>query len=76
MFSKKCPLCGRKMKKIDGEYVCPYCQNDDDLDEEDEDEDIGDNLSVYDAALIWLSNGYDEDYMFGYTEEELEEALR
>lgn len=34
------------------------------------------NLSVYDAAMIWLSNGKDEDYMFGYTEEELEDALR
>ena len=33
-------------------------------------------FSVYDAADIWLSNGKDEDYMFGYTEEELERALR
>ena len=32
-------------------------------------------LSVYDAALIWASNGKDEDYMFDYTEEELEAAL-
>lgn len=34
------------------------------------------NLSVYDAALIWMSNGKDADYTFGYTEEELEDALR
>lgn len=33
------------------------------------------SLSVYDAALIWASNGKDEDYTFGYTEEELEEAF-
>ena len=46
----------------------PY--DDDDLDEESE------SLSVYDAALIWMSNGKDEDYTFGYTEEELEDALR
>ena len=46
----------------------PY--DDDDLDEE------GESLSVYDAALIWMSNGKDEDYTFGYTEEELEDALR
>ena len=46
----------------------PY--DDDDMDEEDE------SLSVYDAALIWMSNGKDEDYTFGYTEEELEKALR
>ena len=32
-------------------------------------------LSVDDAALIWLSTGKDEDYMFGYTEDELEDAL-
>mgnify|MGYP000637570226 FL=1 len=32
-------------------------------------------MSVYDAAQIWLSNGKDEDYTFGYSEEELENAL-
>lgn len=31
-------------------------------------------ISVSDAALIWRSHGKDEDYMFGYTEEELENA--
>ena len=43
----------------------------DDDDEECEDE----SLNVYDAAQIWASHGKDEDYMFGYTEEQLEEAL-
>ena len=43
---------------------------DDGDDEESEDE----SLSVYDAADIWLSNGQDEDYMFGYTESELRRA--
>ena len=33
------------------------------------------SISVYDAAQIWLSNGKDEDYTFGYSEEELENAL-
>jgi hypothetical protein len=32
-------------------------------------------LSVYDAADIWASNGKDEDYTFGYTEQELQQAL-
>jgi hypothetical protein len=32
-------------------------------------------LSVYDAANIWLSNGMDEDYTFGYSEDELRRAL-
>lgn len=47
---------------------------DDDIYEED-DEDSEERLSVSDAALIWASNGKDEDYMFGYSEEELEDAL-
>jgi hypothetical protein len=53
----------------DGEtYQCDYCLS------EYEDED-GERLSVYDAALIWASNGKDEDYTFGYSEDELEDAL-
>ena len=35
----------------------------------------GERLGVYEAALIWISHGKDEDYMFGYSEEELEAAL-
>ena len=42
-----------------------------DYDEDDDSE----SLSVYDAALIWASNGKDEDYTFGYSEDELEDAL-
>lgn len=38
-------------------------------------DDDSERLSVYDAALIWLSNGKDEDYTFGYSEDELENAL-
>lgn len=39
------------------------------------DEECEEKLNVYDAALIWASNGKDEDYTFGYSEEELEDAL-
>ncbi len=39
------------------------------------DDDEGEALDVYEAADIWLCSGKDEDYMFGYTEEELENAL-
>lgn len=42
---------------------------------EDYEEDDGEALSVYDAAQIWASNGKDEDYMFGYSRDELENAL-
>lgn len=43
--------------------------------EVDDDDDDDQTLSVDDAALIWLSNGMDEDYTFGYTEDELRDAL-
>lgn len=35
----------------------------------------GDGLSLGDAADMWASNGKDEDYTFGFTEEELQQAL-
>ncbi len=38
--------------------------SDDDWDDDDSEDE---SLSVYDAALIWMSNGKDEDYTFGYT---------
>lgn len=41
-----------------------------------ESEDECEYISVYEAADIWVSNGEDEDYMFGYTREELENALK
>lgn len=41
--------------------------SDDDWDDDDSEDE---SLSVYDAAFIWMSNGKDEDYTFGYTEEE------
>ncbi|MDP5874030.1 hypothetical protein [Streptococcus mutans] len=41
------------------------------LDDDYEDE----SLNVYDAADTWFSNGMDEDYTFGYSEEELRRAL-
>lgn len=40
------------------------------------DDDNYHGISVYEAADIWLSNGKDEDYMYGYSEEELEDALQ
>lgn len=46
-------------------------------DEEDYDEyddelyDDGERLSPWEAAEIWRSSGMDEDYLFGYTEDEL-----
>ncbi|HIU13620.1 MAG TPA: hypothetical protein IAD15_06070 [Candidatus Fimiplasma intestinipullorum] len=50
-----------------------YIEGDEDFDNEEFNDE--ESLSVYDAALIWASNGKDEDYMFGYSEDELEDAL-
>lgn len=43
-------------------------------DDADDENDSDETLSVHDAADIWLSNGMDEDYTFGYTDEELRRA--
>jgi hypothetical protein len=40
-------------------------------DDDDDDDDNGESLSLGDAKDIWLSKGMDEDYTFGYSEEEL-----
>lgn len=70
-----CPNCGTPLVKrfvYSGMYCseCNYGLEDDtDVNETDE------ALSVDEAAQIWASNGKDEDYMFGYSWEELEAAL-
>lgn len=53
------------------EYRNEHPEEFDDYVHDDDDE----SLSVEDAALIWASHGKDEDYMFGYSEDELEDAL-
>ena len=69
--------CGVDMEYIgNGEWECPKCGRVICFGEPDDDDDDGESLSVYDAALIWASNGKDEDYTFGYSEDELERALR
>lgn len=35
---------------------------------------LSERLSLWDAKDIWLSNGMDEDYRFGYSEDELRRA--
>lgn len=70
--------CGRDMKYIgNGDWECPKCGRIIPFGEPDDSDDDDDSeaLSVYDAAVIWASHGKDEDYMFGYSEEELEAAL-
>lgn len=42
--------------------------------EDHEGDGSGESLSVDDAADIWMSNGMDEDYSFGYSESELRRA--
>ena len=73
--SMTCPRCGQPMTKrySYSDWWCNNCHAG--LDDDDDDYDDSETLSVYDAALIWASHGKDEDYTFGYTEEELEDAL-
>ena len=40
----------------------------------DEGDAADESLSVGDAADIWRSKGMDEDYMFGYSDDELRNA--
>jgi hypothetical protein len=63
-----CPDCGTEfLKGEDGVLsICGHHSVDDD--------DESERLSVWDAADIYLSKGLDEDYMFGYTHEELMKA--
>lgn len=77
-MAERCVDCGGKMKYIGSkEWECTVCGTIYEIsgidydDEEDDDE----RISVDDAALIWASNGKDEEFMFGYSEDELENAL-
>ncbi|MBR6767164.1 MAG: hypothetical protein IKM02_04355 [Clostridia bacterium] len=70
-----CPNCGTYWYvDDDDEYINDGSAWSSD-DDEDDDDDASEGLSVYEAALIWASKGKDEDYMFGYSEDELEDAL-
>ena len=60
-----------------GSWTCTECGYVNDINEDEIiwPDDESERISVCDAADIWMSNGKDEDYMFGYTREELEDAL-
>lgn len=78
MARYNCEECGADMELIweKNLVLCTECGRSLEIsDEEMEDFDGPSSMNIYDAALIWLSNGCDEDYMFGYTEEELRAAL-
>lgn len=72
-----CWTCGRPTTyEGEGYWHCAHCKESfyEGYDE-DGDPDGGDVLSVDEAALIWLSHGMDEDYTYGYSEDELKAAL-
>lgn len=72
-----CYICGRDtVYDGDGYWRCNHCNRTflEGYDEDGEPLDTSEALSVHDAAVIWRSHGKDEDYMFGYSEEELENA--
>lgn len=70
-----CIDCGGEMRYVgNGTWECTECDSIYEIEGTGNDNE-SEALSVYDAARIWASHGKDEDYMFGYTEEELEDAL-
>jgi len=73
-----CPVCGEPMSKkyVYSDMGCANMNCSNSFYNEEDDDDDSEALSIYDAALIWASNGKDEDYTFGYSDEELEDALR
>ena len=73
-----CIDCGAEMKYIGhGEWECTKCHTIYEIEgiNYDDEDDENEGLNVYDAALIWASKGKVVDYIFGYTEEELNVAL-
>lgn len=71
-----CWNCGRETEyEGDGYWHCSHC-NESFFEGYDEDENgVGESIGVDEAALIWASHGKDEDYTFGYSEDELKDAL-
>ncbi len=69
-----CEECNVEMTPLgDGDWECPQCGQIVTIGDTGEKDDGA--LSVYEAAEIWASHGKDEDYTFGYSDEELEAAL-
>ena len=69
--------CGVDMDYVgNGDWECPSCGRVILFGEPDEDDESGEALSVYDAADIYLSKGFDDDYRFGYSHDELINALK
>lgn len=60
-------LGGRASPSVDDEARMGASDNDEYAAEDE-------SLSVHDAADMWLSNGMDEDYTFGYDLKELRRA--
>lgn len=49
----------------------------DDYDDEfDDDTDDGEYMDIYEARELYIGSGMDEDYTFGYTEDELDDRYK
>lgn len=76
-----CDVCGAFLNEQEGfndsmsSWSCTECGCDNSITEEDIIYDTDESIGVWEAAQIWESNGRDEDYTFGYSIEELEDAL-
>ena len=69
-----CAMCGAINDVTEGNIIFDS-EDAENIFDNGSDDEADESLSVYDAALIWASNGMDEDYTFGYTEDELRNAM-
>ena len=78
MATYNCDECGSRMELVweENKVICPECGNWEEISDEEMEEFEGPaGMDVTEAAHIWASHGKDEDYMFGFSEDELENAL-
>lgn len=73
-----CPFCDvETFFDNEGYWYCQVCETSFDLGYNEFGEPINEeSMSLEDAALIYGSNGCDEDYTYGYSEDELEDYLK
>ena len=71
----KLDICDYILEHCSPEYKKEYEYGSKVLDECIERENLWNSMSAEEAAKIWVSHEKDEEYMFGFSKEELEDAL-
>lgn len=74
-------ICGNCFSELEADQIsktrvkihCLTCGSSWYIDDEEEGFDLEDKLEITDAALLWSIHDKSKEYLFGYTEEELQE---